>query len=86
MWDILLDFLAYLGIRSLRKKRREDAESPSPDTIDPSQEQDHSGGETRESNPVCAGCNRIVERGATYELGKAWCQACYKSKVLKIQE
>lgn len=86
MLDILLDFLAYLGIRSLKKKRRENAESPSSETGEPQQDQGLSQSANQQGASVCAGCNSPVDKGAIYELGKTWCVDCYKSHVLKIQE
>jgi hypothetical protein len=84
--DILLEFLAYLGIRIFRKKKKKDTELTSPETIDPNQEKDHSRRTLQEGVSVCAGCGRIIEKGAIYEIGKTWCRDCYKSNVLKVQE
>ncbi len=86
MLDILLELLAYLGIRVLKKKKKTDTELTSPETTDPNQGKDISGRASEEGVPVCAGCSRIVEKGAIYELGKTWCRDCYKSHVLKVQE
>jgi len=84
--DILLELLADLGIIGLRKKKKKSAEQTSPKTIDTNQGKDVSGRTSEEGLPVCAGCHRIVERGAIYELRKAWCVDCYKSYVLKVRE
>jgi len=84
--DILLEFLAYLGIRVLKKKKKKDTELTSPDTLDRDQGKDHSGRTSPQEVPVCAGCSRIIEKDAIYELGKSWCMDCYKSNVLKVQE
>lgn len=86
MLDILLELLAYLGIRAFKKKKNEDKDLTSTETIDRDQEQDHSGSETRDGISVCAGCNHTVEKGVIYEIGKTWCKDCYKSHVLKVQE
>ena len=86
MLDILLELLAYLGIRTLKKKKKKGTELKSPETVDPNQEKDPSGRASQKSIPVCAGCSRIVEKDAVYELGKSWCVDCYKSNVLKVQE
>ncbi len=86
MWDILLEFLAYLGIRSLKKKKGENAELTPTATVDPNKEQNLSGREIREGAFVCAGCGFKFEKGAVHELGKDWCMDCYKSQVLKVQE
>jgi hypothetical protein len=86
VWDFVLEFLAYLGIRALKKKKKEDTESTDAESIVRDQEQDPSGDEKREGISVCVGCNRTVEKGAIYELEKTWCIDCYKSNVLKIHE
>jgi hypothetical protein len=84
--DILLELLAYLGILGLKKKKKKNEELKSPEIIDPNLEKDQSGRTSKEGISVCAGCSRIVEKDAVYELGKSWCVDCYKSHVLKIQE
>ena len=86
MWDISLDFLDYVGISSLKKKKGEDAELISTEVADANQEKDHSGRESPEGVIVCAGCSRILEKGAVRELEKDWCMDCYKSHVLKVKE
>ncbi len=86
MWDIVLELLSYLGIRALKKKKKEDTDLTSAETSDPNQGKDISGRTSAEGVPVCAGCSLTVEKGAIYELGKAWCVDCYKSHVLKIHE
>jgi protein-arginine kinase activator protein McsA len=43
-------------------------------------EQDTSGEITQEGVSICAGCHRILEEGAVYELGKPWCTECYKTQ------
>ena len=86
MWDILLEFLAYLGIRTFKKKKREDADSTPSEAVDLGEDVKHPGEGIREGVPVCAGCSQNIEKGAIYELGKAWCVSCYKSHVLKVQE
>jgi hypothetical protein len=47
-------------------------------------EQDTSGEIIQEGVSVCAGCHRILEECAVYELGKPWCTECYK--ILVIQQ
>ena len=86
MLDILLELLAYLGIIGLKKKKKKDTELKFSITNDPTQKQNRSEGVPQEGVSVCAGCSRIVEKGAIYEVGKSWCMDCYKSSVLKIQE
>ncbi|MHA1943814.1 MAG: hypothetical protein ACW96M_05400, partial [Candidatus Thorarchaeota archaeon] len=54
-------------------------------TNDSTPEQDTSREVTREGVSVCAGCNRMLEKDAIYELGKAWCTECYKTHVLKVK-
>jgi formamidopyrimidine-DNA glycosylase len=84
--DFILEFLAYLGIRVLKKKKKGDTELTNTKTIDQNQEKDRSGRISPEDVPVCAGCNRIIERDAVHESGQVWCMECYKSRVLKVQE
>jgi hypothetical protein len=86
MWDIVLELLSFIGIRALKKKKREDSESTPGKNIAPNEGKDISGRTSDEGGPVCVGCNRTVEKGAIYEVGKAWCMGCYKSHVLKIRE
>lgn len=86
MWDFVLELLTYLGIRALKRKKGEEEGVTSAKGINQSQAQNHSGGAVQEGSPVCAGCNRAVEKEAIHELGKVWCRDCYKSQVLKIQE
>ncbi len=84
--DILLELLAYLGIIGLKKKKKKDKELKSPISNDSTPKQNRSEGALQEKVSVCAGCNRIIEKGAIYELEKTWCRDCYKSNVLKVQE
>lgn len=86
MLDTLLELLAYLGIIGLKKKKKKSTEQASPEIIDQNQEKDHSGRTSQIGVSVCAGCSRIVEKDAVYELGKSWCMECYKTNVLKVQE
>ena len=86
MLDILLDFLAYLGIRVLKKKKNKDTDSTSPDTLAQDFEKDQSERTRSKDVPVCSGCNQIVEKDTIYELGKVWCRDCYKTQVLKVHE
>lgn len=85
MWDILIDLLELLGLFGLKKKKKKETELTSLETNDSTPEQETSGEVTREGVSVCAGCNRILEKGAIYELDKAWCTECYKTHVLKIK-
>lgn len=84
MWDIVLELLSYVGIRALKKKREGNTELTPAETSDPNEGKDISGRTSEEGLPVCAGCSRTVEKGAIYELGKAWCVDCYKHHVLKV--
>lgn len=85
MWELLIDLLELLGIVGLKKKRKKETELISLETNDSTPEQDTSREVTREGVSVCAGCNRKLEKGAIYELGKAWCTECYKTHVLKVK-
>lgn len=84
--DISVEFLAYLGIRVLKKNKNRERDPISNDIIDADQERDLDGSDAREGVPVCAGCSRTVKAGVIHELGKAWCRECYKSHVLKVHE
>jgi hypothetical protein len=84
--DIVLEFLAYLGIRVLKKKKGEDTESTSVDAVIGNQDLDNSERGIQEGVAVCAECSCAVEKDAIYELGKAWCRDCYKRHVLKVNE
>jgi protein-arginine kinase activator protein McsA len=85
LWELLIDLLELLGIVGLKKKRKKETELISLETNDSTPEQDTSREVTREGVSVCAGCNRKLEKGAIYELGKAWCTECYKTHVLKVK-
>jgi uncharacterized protein YacL len=84
--DIILEFLAYLGIHAFKKKKKENTELISPEIVDSNQEKDQSRRTFQEGVSVCAGCSRIVDKGAIYELEKTSCVDCYKANVLKIQD
>ena len=84
MWELLIDLLELLGIVSLKKRRKKKTELISLETNDSTPEHDTSREVTREGVSVCAGCNRMLEIGAIYELEKAWCTECYKTHVLKV--
>jgi hypothetical protein len=86
VWDTVLELLAYLGIRALKKKKKEDTDSTSAETSGPNLGNDVSGRTSEGGIPVCAGCSRTVEKGAIFEIGKTWCVDCYKSHVLKVRE
>ncbi len=85
MWELLADLLELLGIISFKKKKKQEKELISSETNDSTQKQDTSEEVARQSSSICAGCNRILEKGAVYELGKSWCTECYKTHVLKIK-
>lgn len=85
MWEILLELLDLLGIIGLKKKKKKETELISLETNDSTHKQDTSEEVTRQGVSICAGCLRTLEKGAVYELGKAWCMECYKTHVLKIK-
>ena len=86
MWELLFDlFLEFLSLIGLKKKRNRKTELTSPKTNDSTSKQDTFEEVTQEGVSVCAGCNRILEKNAIYELGKPWCRECYKAHVLKIK-
>ncbi len=85
MWELLADLLELLGIISFKKKKKQEKELISSETNDSTQKQDTSEEVTQQNVSICAGCNRILEKGAVYELGKTWCTECYKTHVLKIK-
>ena len=85
MWELLVDLLELLGITDLKKKKEQEQELISSETNDSTQKQDTSEEVTQQSGSICAGCNRILEKGAVYELGKSWCTECYQTHVLKIK-
>ena len=85
MWEILLELLDFLGYLFLRKKKKKEKELIPLETNDSIQKQDTSEEVTRQSGSICAGCDRILKKGAVYELGKPWCTECYKTHVLKIK-
>ena len=85
MWEILLELLDFLGYLFLRKKRKKKKELISLEINDSTHKQDTSGEVKRQGGSICAGCHRTLEKGAIYELGKAWCTECYKTHVLKIK-
>ncbi len=86
MWELLADLLELLGIISFKKKKKQEKELISSETNDSTQKQDTSEEVTQQNGPICAGCNRILEKGTVYELGKTWCTECYKIHVLKIKD
>ncbi len=85
MWELLADLLELLGIIVFKKKKKQEKELISSETYDSTQKQDISEEVTQQNGSICAGCNRILEKGAVYELGKTWCTECYKTHVLKIK-
>jgi len=85
LWEILIDLLEILGLFGFKKKKKQEKELISSETNDSTQKQDTSEEVTRQGGSICAGCNRILEKGAVYELGKSWCTECYKTHVLKIK-
>ena len=86
MFDLLIElflgFLEFLGLKKLKKKI---TKSASHKTNDLAPEQDTNGKISPQGVPVCAGCNRVLEKDVIYELGKSWCPECYKTHVLKIK-
>ncbi|UCC40631.1 MAG: hypothetical protein JSV96_04075 [Candidatus Aminicenantes bacterium] len=82
LFELLLDFLGFIG---LRKKKKEKIELPSLKTNDSTPKEDTYQEVKREGVSVCAGCARLLEKGAIYEFGKPWCTECYKTHVLKIK-
>jgi len=84
MWEILIDLLEFLGLISLKKKKKE-KELLSLETNDSTHKQDTSGEVAQQSDSICAGCHRTLEKGAIYESGKVWCTECYKTQILKIK-
>ncbi len=86
MFELLLDlFLEFLTLIGLKKKKKKETELSLLKTNDSTSKQDTLEEVTREGVSVCAGCNRILEKGAIYELGKSWCTECYKAHVLKTK-
>ena len=85
MWDLIVDLLEFLGIIAYKKKKKQEKQLNLSETDDSTQEQDTSEEVTQQSSYICAGCNRILEKDAVYEHGKAWCTECYKTHVLKIK-
>lgn len=85
MWELLFDLLEFLGLIGLKKKRKKKTELISLETNDSTHKQDNSEKVTRQGVSICAGCHRILQKGAIYELEKAWCTECYKTHVLKIK-
>ena len=85
MWDLLVDLLELLGIIDYRKRKKQEKQLNLSETHDPTQKQDTSEEDTQKSESICPGCNLMIEKGAVYEQGKAWCTECYKTHVLKIK-
>jgi hypothetical protein len=86
LWDLLLELLAVLGIRTFRTKKDKDSESTSSEPDELNRGVSFSERATQKGVSVCAGCSRPVEKGVIHELGKDWCRDCYKSHVLKVQD
>jgi hypothetical protein len=84
LWEILFELLELLGLVGSKKKKKKETESISLETND-STKQDTSGEVKQQGGSICAGCHRVLEKGAIYEIGKAWCKECYKAHVLKIK-
>jgi len=82
LFDLLIEFLAFLGFK---RKKKGEKEFTSLETNDSTHKQDNSSEGTRNSVSVCAGCHSSLEMNAIYEFGKAWCTECYKTHVLKIK-
>ena len=85
MWDLLVDLLELLGIIVYKKKKKQEKQLNLSETDDSTQKQDTSEEVRQQSGSICAGCNRILEKGAVYEHEKSWCTECYKTHVLKIK-
>lgn len=85
MWEILFELLELLGLIRSKEKKKKEAESISLERNDSTHKQDTSGGIKQQGGSICAGCHRVLEKGATYEIGKGWCKECYKTHVLKIK-
>jgi hypothetical protein len=85
MWEHIVDLLELLGIIAHKKKKKQEKQLNLSETDDSTQKQDTSEEVTQQSGSICAGCNRILEKDAVYELGKPWCTECYKTHVLKIK-
>ena len=85
MWEHIVDLLEFLGIIAYKKKKKQEKHLNLSETDDSTQKQDTSEEVTQQSGSICAGCNRILEKDAVYELGKPWCTECYKTHVLKIK-
>ena len=56
---------------------------PDPDNSSP--QQDDAAYAERADVMSCAGCRRLLDKGAIFELGKVWCTDCYKTHVLKME-
>jgi len=86
LFEFLLElFLEFLGFLGFRKGKKGMKDLISTKTDDSAPDQETSRGVAQESSLVCSGCNRILEKGAIYELEKSWCNECYKTHVLKIK-
>lgn len=79
---LFIEFLEFFGYKKSRKKK---AESTSHNTNDLAHDQDTHPEISRDGVSVCAGCGRVLQKDAIYELGKSWCTECYKTQVLKIK-
>ena len=87
MLDLILDFLLFLfGKRFFKKRKKEEAKLVSDETNSSMHNHHEEKEMTKKGLPVCAGCHCQLEKGAVYELKKAWCTECYKTHVLKIKE
>jgi hypothetical protein len=82
LFELFLDFLAFLGFR---KGKRGKKDSTSKKTEDSASSQQTSRDSAQDGSLLCSGCNRVLEKGAIYELEKSWCSECYKTHVLKIK-
>jgi hypothetical protein len=74
--------LELLGIRK-RRKKKEESTSPAISDSAPRTTNPHETAGVDVTS--CAGCRRLLDTGAIYEMGKAWCTDCYKTQILKIQ-
>lgn len=70
MIDVLIELiLGFLEFLGWKKVKKKDAVKK----------------EAQANGSVCAGCKRRLEKDIIYELGKRWCNECYKIHVLKVK-
>lgn len=86
MWEFFVDLIELIGMIVIKKKKKKKKELISSEKNDSAQKQESSREVKGQNGSICAGCNRILEKGAIYELGKSWCTECYKTHVLKIKD